>query len=198
MFYHSFFRGIQLFWATLWVCKSFRTLHWLRPWKLGRHWSWEDKCSISFRYCILSCQLHTLLYMDWMLLTNQLFHRKSCIIIKIIEYVQESFCSFCKQETTGQILELKFLGLKCTLKVWYGYLYILLRKIVNESLITEGFLEFQLYLFTCQSFPSLYPFIKLSHIKIFGLFRHHEYYQKLFQAHAFETFHMKVKAKFPH
>ena len=59
-------------------------------------------------------------------------------MIKIIEYVQESFCSFCNQETTGHlILELKFFGLKCTLKVWCGYLYILLRTIVNESQITE-------------------------------------------------------------
>ena len=39
-------------------------------------------------------------------------------MIKIIEYVQESFCSFCNQETTGHlILELKFFGLKCTLQV---------------------------------------------------------------------------------
>ena len=38
-------------------------------------------------------------------------------MIKIIEYVQGSFCSFRKQETTGHlILELKFFGLKCTLK----------------------------------------------------------------------------------
>ena len=51
----------------------------IRPWKLGRHWSWEDKCSISFRYCILSCQLHTLLHIDWMLLTNQLFYSKSYV-----------------------------------------------------------------------------------------------------------------------
>ena len=48
----------------------------------------------------LSCQLQTLLYIDWMLLTNQLFRSKS-------------------------------------LQVWYGYLYILLRTIVNESQITE-------------------------------------------------------------
>ena len=51
----------------------------IRPWKLGRHWSWEDKCSISFRYCILSCQLHTLLHIDWMFLTNQLFYSKSYV-----------------------------------------------------------------------------------------------------------------------
>ena len=32
-------------------------------------------------------------------------------MIKIIEYVQESFCSFCNQERTGHlILELKFFG----------------------------------------------------------------------------------------
>ena len=59
-------------------------------------------------------------------------------MIKIIEYVLESFCSFRKQETTGHlILELKFFGLKCTLKVWCGYFYILLRTIVNESQTTE-------------------------------------------------------------
>ena len=36
-----------------------------------------------------------------------------CIMIKIIEYVLESFCSFRKQETTGHlILELKFFWLE--------------------------------------------------------------------------------------
>ena len=53
-----------------------------------------------------------------------------CIMIKIIEYVQESFCSFRKQETTGHL-------------------------ILSE-------------------FPQPYPFYKLSHIKIFGLFTHHK------------------------
>ena len=47
----------------------------------------------------LSCQLQTLLYIDWMLLTNQIRSK--------------------------------------SLQVWYGYLYILLRTIVNESQITE-------------------------------------------------------------
>ena len=59
-------------------------------------------------------------------------------MIKIIEYVKEMFCSFCKQETAGHlILELKFFGLKCTLQVWCGYLYILLKATANESLITK-------------------------------------------------------------
>ena len=43
---YIFFRGIQLFWASLWVFNSLRTLHRLRPRKLGRHWPCEDKCII--------------------------------------------------------------------------------------------------------------------------------------------------------
>ena len=73
MISNMFVKRHSAIWAFLWVCKSLRTVHVLRPWKLGRHWSWEDKCSISFRYCILSCQLHTLLHIDWIFLTNQLF-----------------------------------------------------------------------------------------------------------------------------
>ena len=111
----------------------------LRSWKLGRYWSREDKCSRSLRYCILSCQLHTLLYIDWMLLTNQLFHCKAYVwCSKLLNIYREVFVLFRKQETTGHlILELKFFGLKCTLKVWCGYLYILLRTIVNESQTTK-------------------------------------------------------------
>ena len=58
----------------LWVFKSFRIGS--KQWSLNDN---LDKCSISFRYCILSCQLHTLLYIDWMLLINQLFHSKSYV-----------------------------------------------------------------------------------------------------------------------
>ena len=50
-----------------------------------------------------------------------------------------------------------------------------MRKIVNESQRTEfkGLQEFELYLFIVRG-SDLYPFVKLSHIKIFGLFTHHE------------------------
>ena len=148
MFNYTFSRGTLLFWASLWVCKSLRILHQLRPWKLGRNWSQEDK-------------LYTIVYWLNALDQSAFSLQVLCVIIKIIECVQESFCSFCKQETTGQILELKFSGLKCTLQVWCGYLYILLRMIVNESQITElkGFQGFELYLFNVRVYPASTPLL---------------------------------------
>ena len=57
-----------------------------------------------------------------------------CIIGKIIEYVQESFCSFRNWwPNTG--IEIFWLEMHITSVMWY--LYILLRKIVYESQITE-------------------------------------------------------------
>ena len=70
-------------------------------------------------------------------------------------------------------IEIFWLEMHFTSMMWY--LYILMRKIVNESQRTEfkGLQEFEFYLFIVRG-SDLYPFVKLSHIKIFGLFTHHE------------------------
>ena len=59
---------------TLRVCKSLRTLHERGASKLA---AFElDICSILGYHIELPCQLHTPLYIDWMLSTNQSFHSK--------------------------------------------------------------------------------------------------------------------------
>ena len=121
-------------------------------------------------------------------------------MIKIIEYVQGSFCSFRKQETTGHlILELKFFGLKCTLKVWCGYLYILLRTIVNEHKQLSSKVSKNLncmYLFIVRVSPAI-PLCKTQSHKNIWPFHTSRIISKFFHAHVFETFHMKVKSQIP-
>ena len=62
--------------AFLWVCKSWRALHRQGAWKLGRLSTQHDN-PISATDIGLSYQLHMLLYIDCMLLTNQSFYSKS-------------------------------------------------------------------------------------------------------------------------
>ena len=80
LFYYTSFKQITKEDISLNLQKFKNTSQTVRAWKLGRGWTRHDNCNICGRYWVI-CELHSLLYIDWVLLTNQTFYIKSSVYI---------------------------------------------------------------------------------------------------------------------